>query len=601
MNTQNSRTESLKLLYEKLLPASRTGPLYNAFSYPTKISPEVIAVFIATHTKPGATILDAFGGSGTTGVATLLCDRPTPAMHRIAEKLGITPAWGPRKAHVFEVGVLGAFVSRVLCNPPEPDTFAEAAAKLVDQAEKQIGWIYETVDSAGKSGSLRHTIWSDVLVCPNCQAETSYWDATVRHDPLQIADSFDCPSCNRNVEVKACTRATETVFDTLTGNRVKRKKRVLAHIYGQSGSNKWKRAPIEEDYAQATRMEEIPLPTTAPVEKIMWGDLYRSGYHTGITHLHHFYTRRNFLAVATLWDLADAFPEKVRDALRLLILSYNSSHSTLMTRVVVKNGQGDFVITGSQSGVLYISGLPVEKNVFKGISRKARTFVQAFSLVYESVGEVQVHNVSSENIDLPTSTVDYVFTDPPFGDYIPYAELNQVNELWLGKTTDRSKEIIISDAQQKSVADYRIMMSRVFSEIARVLKPDGVATVVFHSARPEIWQALTQSYTKAGLSVQVSSILNKTQASFKQIVSKGSVKGDPLILLSKGQGIQNPRKAESIISEIFDDVLPTSDATVDAQLLYSRFVSRSLELGVEVEIGAKEFYARVKDFFEKEQ
>lgn len=53
-------------LYSTPLPSTRTGPLYNAFSYPTKISPEVIAVFIAAHTKPGATVLDAFAGSGTT-------------------------------------------------------------------------------------------------------------------------------------------------------------------------------------------------------------------------------------------------------------------------------------------------------------------------------------------------------------------------------------------------------------------------------------------------------------------------------------------------------------------------------------------------------
>ena len=69
--------ESITKLYQTPLPSTRTGPLYNAFSYPTKISPEAIAVYIATHTEPGATVLDAFAGSGTTGLATLLCDRPT--------------------------------------------------------------------------------------------------------------------------------------------------------------------------------------------------------------------------------------------------------------------------------------------------------------------------------------------------------------------------------------------------------------------------------------------------------------------------------------------------------------------------------------------
>ena len=97
------------------------------------------------------------------------------------------------------------------------------------------------------------------------------------------------------------------------------------------------------------------------------GGSYRSGYHQGITHLHHFYTKRNYLAISYLWNECLRFPSPVRDALRLLILSYNETHSTLMTRVVAKHGSKDFVLTGAQSGVLYISKLPVEKNVFKGL------------------------------------------------------------------------------------------------------------------------------------------------------------------------------------------------------------------------------------------
>ncbi len=65
---------TLGRLYDEPLPASRTGALYTAFPYPTKISPEAIALFIAAHTKPGDTVFDGFAGSGTTGLAALLCD-----------------------------------------------------------------------------------------------------------------------------------------------------------------------------------------------------------------------------------------------------------------------------------------------------------------------------------------------------------------------------------------------------------------------------------------------------------------------------------------------------------------------------------------------
>ena len=76
-------------LYERALPAKRTGPLYGAFPYPTKISPEAIALYIATHTKPGDTVFDGFAGSGTTGLATLLCEKPSEELVAEAERLGL--------------------------------------------------------------------------------------------------------------------------------------------------------------------------------------------------------------------------------------------------------------------------------------------------------------------------------------------------------------------------------------------------------------------------------------------------------------------------------------------------------------------------------
>lgn len=589
-NNKNNQAESVRRLYETPLPSTRTGPLYNAFSYPTKISPEAIAVFIATHTKPGDTVLDAFGGSGTTGLAAMLCDRPTEAMNSMAKEMGVTPEWGARNACLFEIGKLGSFVAKTLCSPPDPEVFAKAVEKLCRQAQKKIGGTYAAKDPSGREGMIRHAIWSDVLVCPGCGNETSYWEAAVRHSPLSMSDTFSCPGCKKTVKVDACTRAFETVPDLFDGE-AERKKRVLARVHGQTGKEKWQRAPTPDDLATIAASDGIAMPASAPNEDIVWGDLHRAGYHRGINKLHHFYTRRNFLAVATMWGLADKFPDEVRDALRLLILSYNSSHSTLMTRVVVKKGQKDLVLTGSQSGVLYISGLPVEKNVIEGVARKAKAFKEAFSLIHGSASKVSVHNASSEKMDLPDASIDYVFTDPPFGDYIPYAEINQINEIWLGETTDRSKEIIVSEAQKKGVDSYGKMMGSVFGEMARVLKPDGMATVVFHSAHSEIWRALARAYGGAGFSVRATSVLDKIQASFKQVVSEVSVKGDPLLLLSKeSQQGRAPKSCREIADEIVVD--STGD---DPQMLYSRFVGRCLETGVHMDMDAREFYALARE------
>ena len=82
-----SKVRALDALYAKALPATRTGHLYNAFPYPTKISPEAIALFIASHTKPDDTVFDGFAGSGTTGLAALLCEDPPVELREEARRL----------------------------------------------------------------------------------------------------------------------------------------------------------------------------------------------------------------------------------------------------------------------------------------------------------------------------------------------------------------------------------------------------------------------------------------------------------------------------------------------------------------------------------
>ena len=89
---------AVEALYGNPLQSTRSGPLYGAFSYPTKISPETIALFIATHTKPGDTVFDGFAGSGTTGLAALLCEDPPERLRQDAARLNLNVKWGARNA-----------------------------------------------------------------------------------------------------------------------------------------------------------------------------------------------------------------------------------------------------------------------------------------------------------------------------------------------------------------------------------------------------------------------------------------------------------------------------------------------------------------------
>lgn len=586
-------------LYKDPIPSTRIGALYNAFSYPTKISPEVIAIFIATHTKPGATILDTFSGSGTTGLATLLCEQPTKAMLNIVSKLNLKPNWGPRKAHLYEIGTLGAFISNTMCHPVNPIRFEICANNLIDNVEKEMRSIYEILDPNGEKGEIRYIIWSDILVCSQCKKETSYWDAVVSLIPLKLKTTFRCQYCQNENKVSSSKRATMKQFDQILGKEITVKKRVPAMIYGHTKGKNWSRHSTIDDKKRYEQIFKSKIKDPL-IEPVVWGDLYRSGYHTGITHIHHFYTQRNFTVFNALWNRIKNEPREYRDVLRFLLLSYNSTHSTLMSRVVIKQQEKNFIVTGAQSGVLYISSLPVEKNIFIGLKRKISTIKEAFSIVYGSKSTVNVNQKSSTSLNLPDNSIDYVFTDPPFGDYIPYAEINQINEVWLGKKTNRKQEIIVSNSEGRSIKQYGDMMSQVMTEVSRTLKKDGLMTLVFHSAKADVWQALMTAYASAGLGVKASSVLDKVQSSFKQVVSTISVKGDPLLLLDKKsvKKIQSNEDIErdQILKQVFKRTL---DESIDIkehkpERMYSRFITKCLEKGISVKVDAGTFYKLVK-------
>ena len=579
-------------IYSKPLPSPRTGIFYNTFPYPTKISPETVAICIAAHTNPGDMVLDTFGGSGSTGLAALMCEHPTPAMRRLASSLGFSPTWGARNAVIYEIGKYGAFAAKVMANPPDFREFSKAAAKLVKEASEEFGGVYDVPDPFGGIGTIRHVIWSDIVQCPSCGHELAWIDGMVQRHPLAINGRGLCPSCGHEGKSADFKHKLETIQDPVLGCEVKRRARTPAVIYGRTGSVNWRREATPED---ARNFGEAGYPAGAAPKKINWCELWRGGYHCGITHLHHFYTPRNFRVFSHLWERSASLPASLGDAVRLLLLSYNAAHATLMTRVVVKKGSKDFVLTGAQSGVLYISSLPVEKNLFSGIIRKSLCFQEAFKYLSKCSGRIEVLNSSSRHLAQADKAIDYAFTDPPFGDFIPYAEVNQINELWLGVPTDRGEEIVISRASNKGIEIYRRMMADVFREIGRVLKDGAKATIVFHASKAAVWEALRAAVSDAGFHVEAAASLEKTQASFKQVVSYGSVRGDPLVLLTKDQA-SPPQSASSSKPLLREAAAET--ASRNEKKIYSKYVEKCLESGMPVEYDARAAYdyvARLED------
>ena len=197
-------------------------------------------------------------------------------------------------------------------------------------------------------------------------------------------------------------------------------------------------------------------------------------------------------------------------------------------------------------------------------------------------------------------SIDYIFTDPPFGDFIPYSEINQINECWLGEVTNTVEEVIINNSQGKSLKSYYNLMYSVFQTMTSKLKNNGCCTLVFHSAKAEIWRAIIRAYTNSGLRVNRTSILNKVQSTFKQTNSSVIVKGDPIILLEKACASQQAPKYKSDI-EVADDLLSNSKDLSDTDekdkgtKIFSKYIITCIENGLDVTLDAKYFFEHGKE------
>jgi hypothetical protein len=157
---------------------------------------------------------------------------------------------------------------------------------------------------------------------------------------------------------------------------------------------------------------------------------------------------------------------------------------------------------------------------------------------YASFGELHgapygylVERGSATSLPIPSESVDYVFTDPPHGNRIPYLELSLMWNAWLGLDFDWESEIVVSEAKSrhKDIRDYENRLRMAFSELWRVLKPDRCISVVFNSLDDDTWLSLLNALLAAGFEISQIAPLAYSARSVVQDTRKNALKTDFVI------------------------------------------------------------------------
>jgi len=137
---------------------------------------------------------------------------------------------------------------------------------------------------------------------------------------------------------------------------------------------------------------------------------------------------------------------------------------------------------------------------------------------------------------IPDGSLDYVFTDPPFGENIFYADMNLLVESWYGVATNTKSEAIIDKHKGKNLDGYQSLMLASYREYFRVLKPGRWITVEFSNSKAAVWNAIQTTMQEAGFVRTSVMALDKQLRSFRSVTTTTAVKQDLVISAYKPNG-----------------------------------------------------------------
>lgn len=493
------------------IAVKRSDPVYNAHSYLTKVPLAAIRPFIESYTKPGDLVLDPFAGSGMTGVAAAVTGR---------------------RAVLRDINILGQHIGENYTNLVNADEFRRSAQGAVDRAMQRVGDVYATrCERCGQRAELSRTTWSVIAECRQCHGHMNFYDELERAGWSKSA--MTCPHCAAPFHLRGAPRAGEApVLDTVAcecGRTLMEQKPSDPLDAPRTEGLSWPDVPIGADRQmfQASALAKNNLTTTAS-----------------------FFSQRN---LAVLAALRAAIDEEPQTALRAKLLF---AFTAILARASKRYQWSRKRPLNAAHQHYYIAPVFYEWNVIDLFQRKVEAAVRSDDFIRDArraqsflsgaasddaVLSVEYGICSAEALDLEDASVDYVFTDPPFGSNIFYSDMSLFHEAWLGRTTDHANEAVVdrssNGSTRRTPERYEALIAGALQECYRVLKPGGWLSLVFSNSSGAMWGLVQRAVSSASFVIDADriAVLDKGQRSVKGLASgfENTVTADLILSMRK--------------------------------------------------------------------
>jgi putative DNA methylase len=207
----------------------------------------------------------------------------------------------------------------------------------------------------------------------------------------------------------------------------------------------------------------------------------------------------------------------------------------------------------------------------------------------KAVEKLQITCGSASSLhDAPDGFIHNITVDPPYYDNVQYAELSDFFYVWLKRSvghlfpdwfadelTDKDDEAVANPARFEALGgkkrelanqDYERKMAAAFREMHRVLRPDGVLTVMFTHRRVEAWDTLASALIGAGFVIKASWPVHTESEHSLHIAKKNAASSTILLACRKRVDGETARQESAIANPVWwDDLQGKVRATARAK------------------------------------
>jgi len=231
--------------------------------------------------------------------------------------------------------------------------------------------------------------------------------------------------------------------------------------------------------------------------------------------------------------------------------------------------------------------LPYFRSRFKKVS-EAKKEIEYF-INEKTIEKGQIIKGSATHLSfIPKESVDYIYTDPPYGKKIPYLDLSVMWNAWLDlevSEKDYEQEAIEGGENKKSKDRYNELIAQSIKEMYRVLKYDRWLSFVFAHKDPEFWHLIIDTAESCGFEYIGAVPQKNGQTSFKKRQNPFTVLSGQLII--NFRKVRNPRAimkanlgmdiAEIVIQTVEGVIAKNNGATLEQ--INDELIIKGLELG----------------------